>query len=84
LKRYLTGRYRVELMECTSAEVPAELRRAGASEAAIEEVRRLLADCDGVKFARHLPASNAWRDAVERVYGIVDTTKPAEIAKGAA
>jgi hypothetical protein len=84
LKRYLTGRYRVELMECTSSEVPAELRRAGAAEAAIDEVRRLLADCDGVKFARQMPVSNAWRDAVERVYRIVDTTKPAEVAKGAA
>jgi hypothetical protein len=84
LKRYLSGRYRVELMERTTAEVPAELQRAGAPAEAIDAARRFLEECDGVKFARETREETAWRAAVEQVYRIVDTTKPADATRGAA
>jgi hypothetical protein len=78
LKRYLGGRYRIDLMDQTSAEVPVGLEQAGAPQAAIQSVDRLLADCDLVKFARLRPDPGEWREAVERAYGIVDATKPVE------
>jgi hypothetical protein len=86
LKRYLGGRYRVELMEQTTAEVPDRLRQAGTPPEAIEAVRGLLARCDMVKFAKVVPPSDDWRSAIEAAYRIVDATKPSEAAteRGAA
>ena len=77
LKRYLSGRYRLELIERTSEEVPTLLIQAGATEQAIGRVGHLLGECDQVKFARVVPDSDACRAAVERVYRIVDMTRPA-------
>ena len=71
-------------MERTTAEVPAELQRAGAPAEAIDAARRFLEECDGVKFARETREETAWRAAVEQVYRIVDTTKPADATRGAA
>jgi hypothetical protein len=76
LKRYLGGRYRVELMERTTAEVPPRLRQAGAHDEAIEAAAGLLDRCDMVKFAKDVPGSEACRDAIEEAYRIVDSTKP--------
>lgn len=78
LKLYLTGRYRVDLMEKTTEESTGLLRQAGAPERAIMRIRELLGRCDGVKFARAMPPPNSRKEAVEMVYGIVDATKPAE------
>lgn len=86
LKRYLGGRFRVELMERTTAEVPERLRQAGAPEEAIEAVRDLLGSCDMVKFAKELPRPDDCRTAIEAAYQIVDATKPKPAAaeRGAA
>jgi len=89
LKRYLGGRFRVEMLELTSAEVPHRLSQAGAPENAIRAVSNLLDRCDGVKFAREPADSAACRSAVEDAYRIVDETKPLDAAmpdatKGAA
>jgi len=78
LKRYLSGRYRVDLIERTTGELPDLLRQAGAPAAAIRDVDAVLQECDGVKFARVRPDVPACRGEVERVYRVVDTTKPAE------
>lgn len=78
LKKYLGGRFRVELLERTSAEVPQELSQAGCPADAVQAVAELLSDADTVKFARRRPAPQACRDAVEQVYRIVDRTKPLE------
>jgi len=86
LKRYLGGRFRVELMEQTTAEVPERLRQAGAPREAIEAVGDLLASCDMVKFAKELPRPDDCRAAIEAAYQIVDATKPkpADAERGAA
>jgi hypothetical protein len=86
LKRYLGGRYRIELMERTTAEVPDRLRQVGTPPGAIEAVRELLARCDMVKFAKEVPPSEACRSAIEAAYRIVDATKPRAAAteRGAA
>jgi hypothetical protein len=86
LKRYLGGRFRVELMEQTTAEVPERLRQAGASREAIEVVCDLLGTCDGVKFAKELARPDDCRAAIEAAYQIVDATKPKPTAaeRGAA
>jgi len=83
LKRYLGGRYRVDLMERTTSEVQPELRQAGAPREALGPTRELLEKSDRVKFAGERPAPAECRDAVEAVYRIVDATRPSE-ERGAA
>ncbi len=78
LKRYLGGRYRMDLLERTTEEIPGLLREAGAGAAALLDVRSLLEFCDLVKFARRAASAEAGRKAVEDAYRIVDSTKPAE------
>jgi len=80
LKRYLGGRFRVELMELTTAEVPGSLEQSGAPRQAIVDAVHVLRECDRVKFARERPEPAHWKSSVEQVYGIVDRTKPAESA----
>jgi hypothetical protein len=78
LKLYLGGRFRLDLLEQTTAEVPVVLGQAGAGREATDAARRLLESCDAVKFARDRPDPAACRAAVEAVYRIVDGTKPAD------
>ena len=84
LKRYLGGRYRVDLMERTTEELPRRLRQAGAPDAAVRDARSVLERCDVVKFAAERPGADACKSIVEEIYRIVDTTKPAErsVAEG--
>ena len=88
LKRYLGARYRVDLLEHTSDEVCPLLEQAVAPGAAVARVNAVLADCDAVKFAKYDPGESERKDIVERVYRIVDRTKPAEprpeVQRGAA
>jgi hypothetical protein len=79
LKRYLGGRYRLDLMEHTTDEIAPLLEQVGAHERALAGVARVLGECDRVKFAKERPEAEAWRRAVEAVYEIVDETKPREI-----
>jgi hypothetical protein len=78
IKLYLGGRFRVDLLESTSDEVPPLLEQAGAPSASIGDARGLLERCDQVKFARLRPPAERWRDAVELAYRVVDRTRPAE------
>ncbi len=78
LKQYLSGRYRVDLMEQTTAEVPEKLQQAGCPADRIDEIVNLLERCDLVKFAKLPGAPDDCRAAVEQAYEIVDGTKPAE------
>ncbi|HXV76678.1 MAG TPA: hypothetical protein VD788_10195 [Candidatus Polarisedimenticolaceae bacterium] len=78
LKRYLEGRYRVDLLERTTEEARSQLEQAGLDQPVIERVVEFLAECDRVKFARERPASDRWKVAIEQVYEIVDRTTPAE------
>lgn len=78
LKLYLGGRYRVELMECTTAEIGPLLRQAGAGVDPIGKSEKLLLSCDMVKFADHLPRASDFRSTVEEAYALVDATRPQE------
>jgi hypothetical protein len=78
VKQYLEGRYRVELMERTTSEVPAALQYAGAPAEAGLLARALLESGDRVKFARVDAGPADCRSAVEEAYRLVDMTKPAE------
>ena len=80
LKRYLGGRFRLDLLEHTTEEVVPLLRRAGAAPTPAAEARSLLDQCDLVKFARRDASPEACRKAVEQAYRIVDRTKPVEEA----
>jgi hypothetical protein len=75
LKRYLGGRFRIDLMEHTTAEVPALLARARAPEEPSESAHRLLERCDGVKFARATPTPEQCRAEVEEAYRVIDATR---------
>jgi hypothetical protein len=76
LKRYLGGRYRVELMERTTAELPERLQQAGAPAPPVEAACELLGRCDLVKFAKQVVGSEECRASIEEAYRIVDATKP--------
>ena len=79
----MTGRFRVDLMERTTAEVRPTLVRAGAPEDALAPLLALLQDADQVKFARSRPGSDAWKGSIERVYALVDRTRPRTEQEGA-
>jgi hypothetical protein len=79
VKQYLQGRYRIELLERTTSEVPAALRGAGAPAEAGALARALLDAGDMVKFARLSAGPEECRAAVEEAYRLVDLTKPAAL-----
>ena len=78
LKRYLGGRYRAELLELTTDEVRPLLQQVGTPATALTRISPVLGDCDAVKFAKYQPTETERKEIVERVYGIIDQTKPAE------
>lgn len=84
VKQYLEGRYRVDLLERTTSEVPGELQTAGAPSDAGYLTRALLDAGDRVKFAQVAAGPADCRIAVEDAYRLVDMTKPAEIRTDAA
>ena len=77
-KLYLGGRYRVDLMERTSGEVPGVLEQARTPGPTIEGTSDLLGLADRVKFAGERPDPENCRRAIDSVYEIVDATKPAD------
>ena len=78
VKQYLEGRYRIDLLERTTSEVPGELLSAGAPTEAGAVARSLLESGDRVKFARVGAGPADCRAAVEAAYKLVDMTKPTE------
>jgi hypothetical protein len=78
VKQYLEGRYRVDLLERTTSEVPGALQHAGAPAEAGALARALLESGDRVKFAKVGAGPAECRAAVEEAYRLVDMTKPAE------
>jgi len=84
VKTYLGGRFRVDLLERTTSEVPATLAGAGAAEPDIAAVRALLERADAVKFAGAAVDAGGCRLAVEDAYRVVDATKPREAEASAA
>ena len=79
VKQYLEGRYRVDLLERTTSEVPGALQLAGAPTDAGFLARALLESGDRVKFARVAAGPSDCRAAVEEAYRLVDMTKPVEV-----
>lgn len=86
VRRYLSGRYRVDLMERTTLEIGPALRQAGVEPEAAAETLALLEGTDLAKFARVVSGAEGCRQAVEAAYRIVDRTRnrPAEPHPGEA
>ena len=84
MKQYLEGRYRIDLLERTTTEVPAALKLAGAPPDAALLARGLLEGSDRVKFARESAGPAECRAAIEEAYRLVDLTKPVDIPEPAA
>ncbi len=78
LKRYLGGRYRADLLELTTDEVRPVLQQVGTQTTALTRIIPVLGDCDAVKFAKYQPTEAERKEVVERVYDIIDQTKPVE------
>jgi hypothetical protein len=78
VKMYLEGRYRIDLLERTTAEMPAALQQAGAPAEPARLARTLLEAGDLVKFARVRSAPADCRASVDEAYRLVDLTKPTE------
>ncbi len=78
LKRYLGGRYRADLLELTTDEVRPMLQQVGVPKTVLTRIVPVLGDCDAVKFAKYRPTEAERKEIVERVYGIIDRTRPAE------
>jgi hypothetical protein len=76
VKMYLEGRYRIELLDRTTSEVPGALQQAGAPAEAARLARGLLEAGDLVKFARSAAGPSECRASVEEAYRLVDMTKP--------
>ncbi len=79
MKQYLEGRYRVDLLDRTTSEVPLQLQSAGAPVEAAVLARTLLDASDRVKFARENAGPADCRTSVEEAYRLVDMTKPVEL-----
>lgn len=84
MKQYLEGRYRIDLLERTTTEVPAALKLAGAPADAALLARGLLEGSDRVKFARETAGPAECRAAIEEAYRLVDLTKPIDVPEPAA
>ena len=78
VKMYLEGRYRIELLDRTTSEVPGALQQAGAPQEAARIARGLLEAGDLVKFAKSAAGPAECRASVEEAYRLVDLTKPVE------
>jgi hypothetical protein len=78
VKMYLEGRYRIDLLERTTTEVPAALQQAGAPAEPARLARTLLEAGDLVKFARLRSGPVECRASVDEAYRLVDLTKPEE------
>jgi hypothetical protein len=76
VKQYLEGRYRIDLLERTTSEVPVALKTAGAPADGAVLARALLERGDLVKFARESAGPEDCRAAIEQAYRLVDVTKP--------
>jgi len=75
-RRYLGGRYRIELMERTTSEIGPALRSAGADLPLMDRVGPLLDRLDEVKFAKAPADVEACRHAVEECYRLIDASRP--------
>jgi hypothetical protein len=80
IKLYLGGRYRVDLLERTSGELPEVLAQARAPGEAIAETSSLLALADCVKFAAERPSVVLCRETMDAARRIVEQTRPEEPA----
>jgi len=83
VKMYLEGRYRIELLDRTTSEVPQALQQAGAPADAARSARGLLEAGDLVKFAKSAAGPSECRASVEEAYRLVDMTKPQASAESA-
>ncbi|MBM3262698.1 MAG: DUF4381 family protein [candidate division Zixibacteria bacterium] len=77
-RRYLGERYRIAAMEITTRELLAELDKTGLSFEQRHRIADLLATCDLVKFARHVPTVSHQEGSIDEARGIVAFATPEE------
>jgi hypothetical protein len=76
LRRYLGGRFRIELMERTTTEMLPLLHQAGASGDWIETLMPLFSELDRVKYAAGTADPDRCRESVEESYRLIDASRP--------
>ena len=77
---YLQGRFGIDAMEMTTAEVLDQLTHQDVGTQTRSELRLLLERCDLVKFAKLCPEQATSRSLISQARGVVDATRPAEPA----
>jgi hypothetical protein len=77
VRRYLSQRFGLPVMETTTTETVELLANARDAERVLPDVKEFLSLADMVKFAKYAPHAEANAEMTRRAYRIVDTTKPA-------
>jgi len=75
LRRYIEGRYRVGAVEETTAEIGLSLEAAAVDASHRLDIRRVLDECDLVKFAKYRPPETRGADAIKTVRRLVEATR---------
>jgi hypothetical protein len=78
LRWYLGARYGFDGLESTTDEMIVQLKRSALVGVALDEVSRLLRDCDLVKFANLEPTPEECTKVIEESERIIRTTTPAK------
>ena len=82
LRRYLAGRYALDIMDCTTLELLKELKNSPAPRTLTPAIREVLETSDLVKFAKDHPAASQAGMDWQRVSEVVAATRPlAEISQ---
>lgn len=80
LRSFLSSRYGLSLMERTTTEAIADLRKRGLDNVTLDRIRELLDDSDLVKFAQNLPTEAFILETFERLRKLVIELSPLEVA----
>jgi hypothetical protein len=76
LRRYLAGRYALDIMDCTTVELLKELKASSGPRALFPAIREVLETSDLVKFAKDHPAPGQAVADWQRVSEVVASTRP--------
>ena len=75
IRKYLEGRYFIVAIEMTTFEITLRLQQTEMDENDSGSIRRLLENCDLVKFAKHIPNPEDTNADIESAFSIVERTK---------
>ncbi|OGS45097.1 MAG: hypothetical protein A2539_05870 [Elusimicrobia bacterium RIFOXYD2_FULL_34_15] len=75
IRRYMEGRYKIEVLDRTTGELYWEMKNAKIDKKVVSQVKEFLEDCDLVKFAKYVPSSEIIEKDFDTAKNIIETTK---------